>query len=122
MGPHNVLKRYATQINEHKFSAVEGLISDGAIFWFSSGTFRGKKQIQAAFEKTWSIIQNEVYWLTDIEWIASDETSAVCVYTFHWKGIVGSQEKEGLGRGTSIIRREDGNWRIVHEHLSSFPS
>lgn len=120
-GAEELFKQYETHINKHDFNAVEELISDHAIFWFSSGTFRGKPEIKAAFEKTWSLIQNEFYWLSDVEWLTSNEESAACVYTFHWKGVIGGLEKEGLGRGTSILRNENKKWKIIHEHLSNFP-
>ena len=121
MSARELLKQYETSINLHEFSEVEGLISPDAAFWFSSGTFRGAQQIQTAFEKTWAMIQNEVYWLTDLEWIAESDDSATCIYTYHWKGLIGESERDGSGRGTSVLRKEGSNWKIIHEHLSNFP-
>jgi ketosteroid isomerase-like protein len=121
MNAKELMKLYESQINHHRFADIESLISPNARFWFSSGTFHGMNQIQSAFEKTWNLIQNEFYWLTDLEWIAESETSATCIYTFNWKGMIDGQERNGSGRGTSVLRKEDNNWKIVHEHLSNFP-
>lgn len=121
MNAKELMKQYETKINHHKFADVEDLISSDAKFWFSSGTFHGMDQIQAAFKKTWNLIQNEVYWLTDLEWIAESETSATCIYTFNWKGLIEGQERTGKGRGTSVLCKKDSSWKIVHEHLSNFP-
>lgn len=67
------------------------------------------------------MIKEEVYTLTDLEWIAESGQAAVCTYTFNWKGIIDGQPFEGKGRGTSCFCKEDDGWKIVHEHLSNFP-
>ncbi len=121
MSAREVLKLYGNKINLHRFSEVDALISDDAVFWFSSGTFSGKPAIRDAFEKTWMMIQDEVYSLSDLHWISEDATTAVCLYTFHWKGSINGQEKSGSGRGTSVLFRTTEGWKIKHEHLSAEP-
>lgn len=73
---------------------------------FSSGTFVGLEQVRQAFEKTWGMIKDEVYSLTDVEWMAESDQAAVCTYTFYWKGVIEGQHREGKGRGTSCFRKE----------------
>jgi ketosteroid isomerase-like protein len=97
------------------------LLSKDCTFWFTSGTFEGLEQSRKAFEKTWNMIKDEKYWLTDIEWIAESESVAVCTYTFHWKGVIENKSCEGKGRGTSCFRKMDNIWKLAHEHLSAFP-
>jgi len=54
------------------------------MFWFNDGSFRGIQQIKQAFEKTWSyVIQDEQYWLDNIEWLVEEENTAVFMYLFH---------------------------------------
>ncbi len=77
----DVLKQYETKINLHSFEAVEALISDEVVFWFSDGSFCGKPEINAAFEKTWNLIRNETYWLENLVWIARGDEAASCTYT-----------------------------------------
>jgi ketosteroid isomerase-like protein len=119
--PQALLEKYKVEINKHHFDTLEPLISQDCKFWFSSGTFVGLKQTRNAFEKTWSLIKEEVYSLTDIEWIAESDLAAVCTYTFHWKGLIDGKPGEGKGRGTSCLRQETDGWKITHEHLSNFP-
>lgn len=116
-----LLEKYKIEINKHNFDALEPLISRDCKFWFSSGTFVGLEQTRKAFEKTWGLIKEEVYSLTDVEWIAESELAAVCTYTFHWKGVIDGKPSEGKGRGTSCFRKENDGWKITHEHLSNFP-
>lgn len=121
MTARDLLKKYETEINKHDFDLLEPYISKDCKFWFSSGTFEGFAQTRQAFEKTWTMIKDEVYSLHDVQWIAESENTAVCTYTFHWKGIINDKPVEGKGRGTSCFRKEPDGWKIIHEHLSHFP-
>ena len=115
------MAEYIRQTNTHQFDAVAPYIDEEAVFWFSSGSHRGVVAIRAAFERTWATIQDEVYAIEDLEWLTVDEASATCLYTFRWQGNIDGVSREGSGRGTSILRKGDGRWRVVHEHLSARP-
>ena len=121
MSAREILKKYETEINKNNFDLLLPMISKDSKFWFSSGTYTGLDQIRKAFEKTWAMIKEEVYWLEDVEWIAESETAAVCTYTFNWKGKIEEKPCEGKGRGTSCFKKESEGWKIIHEHLSHFP-
>jgi ketosteroid isomerase-like protein len=116
-----LLQKYSEVINRHDFDLIEPLLSQECSFWFSSGTFTGLAQARKAFEKTWAAIQNEVYTITDINWLIDSESAAICTYSFHWEGIVRDERRAGSGRGTSCFRVETSDWKLVHEHLSAFP-
>jgi ketosteroid isomerase-like protein len=95
------------------------LIALDAVFWFSDGSHRGLPAIRAAFEATWAALGNDSYWLDDIEWLAEADTAAVCLYRFNWRGTADGRAISGHGRGTTAFALIDGQWRIVHEHLSA---
>ena len=116
-----LLKGYEEIINQHSFDEVEPLLSADCTFWFTSGTHQGVQQARKAFEKTWGFIQNEVYTLTQVQWISESDSSAACTYTYNWKGLINGSLAEGNGRGTSVFRKEESGWKIIHEHLSAFP-
>lgn len=84
-------------INKHNFDTLEPITSKDCRFWFASVTFVGLEETRQAFEKTWSMIKEEVYSLRDVEWIAELDRAAVCTYTFHWKGFVEIRPCEGKG-------------------------
>jgi len=44
---------------------------------------------------------------------------AVRRYRFAWTGVVDGETRSGQGRGTNVIVRRDGSWRMAHEYLSS---
>lgn len=112
---------YAERINRHDFELLTPLIDDNATFWFSSGSYRGMEAARAAFERTWQRLADETYWLEDLRWIAKADEAACCIYSFHWQTTLEGQIIRGSGRGTTVLGKRDGIWRILHEHLSAFP-
>lgn len=46
---------------------------------------------------------------------------AVATFTLNYKGKLRNKPFEINSRVTSIIRKEDSTWKIIHEHLSQFP-
>jgi ketosteroid isomerase-like protein len=119
--PAQFLDEYAVRTNTHQFPNVAELIAPDAIYWFNDGSFYGLEAIQNVFVQTWSYIQNETYQLKNVQWLAVDEHIAVCVYTFHWRGLINDQLAQGSGRGTSVLHKKDRQWQVVHEHLSPNP-
>lgn len=115
------LEAYERGANSRDFNSVAHLIADDATFWFTNGTFTGKKAIQKAFEATWSTIENETYTISDVQWVAQNYWVSACTYTFRSDGIVNGTRQVYEGQGTNVLRRIAGNWRIVHEHLSKVP-
>jgi ketosteroid isomerase-like protein len=116
------LSEYTRCTNTHQFDVVAPLIAEDAIYFFSDGSYRGLASIRLAFERTWSIIQDEYYAIEDVEWLTLDTSSATCIYTFHWRGSIDGVLREGSGRGTTVLRQGHDHWQVVHEHLSSLPA
>lgn len=121
MGPHELLADYERRLGEHTFDAVEPLIAPDAVFWFNDGSHSGIAAIRDAFERTFAAFPLERYWLEDVRWIASCYAAAACVYQFRWTANSGGRQVNGGGRGTTVLRLENGTWKIVHEHLSQEP-
>jgi len=119
--PEDTLKQYESKINLHDFDQLVPLISPDALFWFNDGSYSGLDEIRNAFEATWRKFPLEHYWLDDIAWIATADNAAGCTYHFRWKAVIDGRALSGGGRGTTILRNENGMWKIVHEHLSQNP-
>ncbi len=112
------LEAYEKAANGGNFSYVAPFIADDATFWFTNGEFSGKPAIERAFEGTWANIRNEAYAISDVRWITCNYWVSACTYKFRSDGWVDGQRQVYEGRGTNILKRVDGSWRIVHEHLS----
>jgi ketosteroid isomerase-like protein len=46
---------------------------------------------------------------------------AVAAFHLHYQGEISNRRFEINSRVTSVLRRQDSDWRIVHEHFSRFP-
>lgn len=112
------LKRYVDATNSHNFANVQPLLTPDAIYWFNKNESQGIPAIKANFEASWSYLPDEVYGIKDIRWLTIEKNSATCVYTYTYRGTHNAQPMQGSGRGTSILVKVAGSWRIAHEHLS----
>lgn len=121
MGPEDVLAAYEERINRHDFDLLAPLIAADATFWFTEGSYSGLAAIRAAVERTWAALNNDTYRLENRRWVAVGETVAACSYDFTWTTTVDGRPLTGKGRGTTVLRRDAGSWRIAHEHLSAGP-
>jgi ketosteroid isomerase-like protein len=74
--------------------------------------------IRAAVERTFATILEEVYKLEELEWVAIANDLAVCRYRFRWTGIVDGKPASGQRRGTKVVTKRNGAWKMLHEHLS----
>ncbi len=115
------LSAYIEALNTHSWDRIASHVTEDAVFIFTEDTFVGKAAAKGAFEKTFKLIENEVFSLHDIVWTVVTDDVAACRYEFRWKGIISGQESSGGGRGTTILRKIDGRWLIAHEHLGPYP-
>ena len=100
MSPSDFMNEYEAVTNAHALDALLELIADDAIYLFSNQTAHvGKPAIRRAIQANFE--------------------AAACVYEFEWSGTVNGVLVSGQGRGTTVIRRTDGQWKVAHEHLSS---
>ena len=111
------LQRYELALATHSWEAVEPLIDDDACFLFSDGTFIGKAAIEKAMRKTFALISNESYRIQNVQWVYLHDDCALCTYIFHWSGVIDEAQREGHGRGTTLLANSMSGWKIKHEHL-----
>ncbi|HYB76128.1 MAG TPA: nuclear transport factor 2 family protein [Nitrososphaerales archaeon] len=123
MTPEDFIQVYEKKSASHRFDEVDPLIADDAVFWFNDGSFSGKDSIRKAFDRTSTFeIQDERYWLDNLRWLVKAEGFAVCIFSYHWTGVVeGVFKNLGDGRGTCVLRAFESGWKISHEHLSREP-
>lgn len=120
MSHQNALAAYIAATNTHDFDQVARLLDEEAVYWFSDRSCNTLDEIRAYFEHAWDVIRDEVYRAEDVEWIASDAHSAVCLYTYHYEGYAQGTFIAGSGRATNVfVRNAEGAWKLKHEHLSS---
>ncbi len=95
------------------------MVDDQAVYLFSNETVhRGRGEIRKAIQHNFESIQDESYSTENLTWLAKSEEVAVCVYDYAWNGVINGERLSGAGRGTTVLRRMNHEWKIVHEHLS----
>ena len=107
------------------FDLLEDMIDERAYVRFNDGDHVGRAAVRAAFEKTWRgdpTVVKAAFYLSDIVVLTTDVASATATYTYVWEGAQGDQRFRIQGRGTRVLAFDGEDFRIVHEHLSAFPS
>ena len=117
MSAQEHLKTYETALASQQWENIAPLMHPGICVTFNNGTYKGIAEVEGAFRKTFDLIKDETYAISNIHWIRNDDALAVCLYNFHWSGIINGQEASGGGRGTSVLVYENGRWLILTEHL-----
>lgn len=121
--PEAAFERYKVEINSHDFDRLaRDVIAEDAIFIFTDAEHRGLAEVRAAFNRTWSVIPDEVYTMSDAEWLAKDKDSALVAFRYGYRGTTkDGKPLSGGGRGTNLYRRTADGWRLAYEHLSHDP-
>ena len=66
------------------------------------------------------VLSNYSYDLKDFQANVFGDT-AVATFTIHYKGQIRNRPFEVTSRVTSVMKRQDSGWKVVHEHFSRFP-
>ncbi|MFM2484989.1 nuclear transport factor 2 family protein [Celerinatantimonas yamalensis] len=122
MTPQEILKKYELALASQDWKSVEPLMHENVCVTFSNGTFKGLKEVEGVFISNFASIQDEEYKISNLHWAYISDTEAVCLYDFNWKGIIEGEMCSGGGRGTSVLVRENNQWKIITEHLGPFAS
>lgn len=117
------LTRFVTELaaatNTHNFDNVEPFIHPDATYWFTGGReFRGIDAIRESFISTWARIQDERYFVNNVEWPLVTPNAALYTYDFHWHGVVDGIFSRGNGRGSNALEKIGDKWKVRFEHLS----
>lgn len=112
------LAEYERRTNSHDVDSWSDLVADDATYWFTNGSHVGKAAIVAAVAHNFRVIENEVYRISEVEWVVQTTDLAVVRYRFSWHGIQAGKPSSGDGRGTNVMVRREDHWQMMHEHLS----
>lgn len=118
------LNRFEEIAEKENFDLIQDMVHDTAFFRFNDGDFVSKQAVRGAFEKTWkgsANVKKERFYLTDIQVLTVDATSATATYTYNWEGSMDGRSFRIQGRGTRVLVIENGRLQIIHEHLSRYP-
>ena len=115
--PEEFIRHYEQALEAQKWESVAPLIHENCVATFSEGTYIGKEEVASAFSKTFDLIKDESYKISNIHWAIKNENMAVLIFNFNWAGIIKGQKVAGGGRGTSTLVNTNGVWQLLAEHL-----
>lgn len=123
MNPEEFVRAYEKALGTQNWTTVEPLVHEDASVTFSNGlVHKGKIEVRKAFEKNFSLIKDESYFITNIHWVMKNADTAVYLFDFNWSGMINDKPASGAGRGTSVLIKENGNWQLLVEHLGPKPA
>jgi ketosteroid isomerase-like protein len=110
---------YEQATNSHDIEATLSLVDDQAVYLFSDeSTHVGKPAIERVLRKNFDLIKEENYAIDNLTWLVDTGEVAACVYDYSWSGLINGEPASGSGRGTTVLRRSENGWKVIHEHLS----
>ena len=113
------MKAYERAANSHDVEATLSLIDEEAVYLFSDESVHiGRRAIEKVIQRNYALIKDECYSIDNLTWLLSLGDAAACVYDYSWSGTINGEPASGFGRGTSVLRRSQEGWKVVHEHLS----
>ena len=117
----NVLNGYIEALAAQSWDEASVFFHENATVIFAEGTYHGKSQIGDAIKKTFSLIKDEFFKISDLCWNCKTDNFASCTFRFEWSGTINGKRFTNHGRGTQVWLNENGHWQIINEHLGPVP-
>lgn len=70
------ITNYEAALATHDWEQISPLAHNNCVATFSEGTYIGKRQVEAAFRKTFAFIKEEEYAIRDVHWLLIAEQLA----------------------------------------------
>lgn len=115
------MKLYEAALSNQTWEAVQDFFHENCTVVFAEATYFGKKQVSGAIQKTFSLIKDESFLLTNINWTITRDDFASCTFHFEWSGTINGKRFTNPGRGTALWVKENDRWQIVNEHFGPMP-
>lgn len=116
--PEAFLKKYEAALASQDWQQVNPLVHPDACVTFSSGSVHvGKTAVRQAFERNFSLIQDEAYKIENVHWVLMGADTAVYLFTFRWSGLIKGEAASGAGTGSAVLVNGKNGWQLLVEHL-----
>jgi ketosteroid isomerase-like protein len=112
------IAKYESALAAQDWQQVEPLVHPDACVTFSSGAVHvGKTAVRHAFERNFSLIQDETYAIEKVHWVMRGVETAVYLFTFRWSGLINGKPASGAGTGSTVLVNGADGWQLLVEHL-----
>ena len=117
MTPTLFVAAYEDARASQNWDIVAPLIHDDCVATFTSGTYRGKNEVEVIFRRNFASIKGEHYAITNVHWVKQSDGFAVFTFDYQWSGVIAGKSASGGGRGSSVIVKSGTGWQLISEHL-----
>lgn len=107
------------------FGLWSDMIHEKVTYRLNDGDFVGKTAVKGIIERTWATyrsVENARFYITDIQVIHTDTTSASASFVYHWEWTQDGRAQKAQGRGTRILLLDQGRLQVIYMHLSPMPT
>ncbi|HVP16173.1 MAG TPA: nuclear transport factor 2 family protein [candidate division Zixibacteria bacterium] len=118
----NIIIKRLDGIKNRDEAAVRALI-DEHYNKFDDWPPFGRQDVTKALENefgAFKVLSNYSYELKDFEANVLGD-AAVATFTIHYQGQIRNRPFDVNSRVTSVLKKQDSGWKVVHEHFSRFP-
>lgn len=116
-----MLKKYEQALATQSWDAAEEFFHPNTTVIFAEGTYYGKEQVGSAIHKTFSLIRDENFVLSELRWTIKTSSFATCTFLYEWSGTINGKRFTNPGRGTIAWIFANDCWQIINEHLGPLP-
>ena len=113
----NFMSEYQKILMTTDWNKLSDFFQDDCAMIYSDGTYIGKKALKKAFEKTFSLMKNGKFYISDIHCAAITEQFCSCVFELKWSAEICGDKIVGKDRGTCCLVKFNNSWKIVNQHL-----
>jgi len=116
-----VIKRFEAMKNKDE-GALKGLLDASYTKYDDWPPYQRQEGAQAIQNETsaYKVLSNYTYGLTDFKANVFGDI-ALATFTINYQGTMRDQQFNVTSRVTTVLRKQDSTWKIIHEHLSRFP-
>jgi ketosteroid isomerase-like protein len=118
----NVIVKRFDAIKNRDEATVRALIDEHFSKFDDWSPYR-RQEVAEALQNEFSafkVLSNYNYELSNFE-VNVIGNVAVATFTIHYVVTMRNMPFDVLSRVTSVLRKQDSEWKVVHEHLSRFP-
>jgi len=116
-----VVKRFEA-IKSKDETAIKALVDASYTKYDDWPPYQRQESAQALQNESsaYKVLSNYTYELTDFKANVMGDV-AVATFTINYQGTMRDQQFNVTSRGTTVLKKQDSTWKIIHEHLSRFP-
>ncbi len=112
---------YCAALNTHDFVNVAPYFVAEPVVWYTNVEIYHHRTLAMHMHNVWKDIPDEVYATFGRKWPVISADHATCCYYFRYEGHTTEGFIRKFGKGTNVLVRQDGIWKISHMNLGSLP-